>query len=83
MVSLSDFPSEVVILSFILGDFFNVIISEDIKENLNIVYESSNLDNFEKIINKYGTLSEKIIQLYGKQLLNGLQYLHKKIFLLR
>lgn len=66
MVSLSDFPSEVVILSFILGDFFNVIISEDIKENLNIVYESSNLDNFEKIINKYGTLSEKIIQLYGK-----------------
>lgn len=54
-----------------------LFISEDINENLIIVYESSNLDNFENIINKYGTLNEKIIQLYGKQLLNGLKYLHK------
>lgn len=52
-------------------------ISEENNENMSIVYESSNLDNFENIINKYGTLNEKIIQVYGKQLLNGLQYLHR------
>ena len=54
-----------------------VYISGDVNENLSIVYEYSNLDNFENIIKKYGILDEKIIQLYGKQLLNGLQYLHR------
>ena len=54
-----------------------------INENgdLSIVYESIKLNNVQEIIEKYGSLDEKIIQQYIKQLLEGLKYLHEqKIF---
>ena len=54
-----------------------ISLSDDYEEDLNIIYESLDIDNFENIIKKYGTLNDKILQLYGKQLLQGLQYLHK------
>ena len=54
-----------------------ISLSDDHEEDLNIIYESLDIDNFENIIKKYGTFNDKILQLYGKQLLQGLQYLHK------
>ena len=49
--------------------------------NLQIIYESINSNNVEEIIKKYGSLDEKVIQKYIKQLLEGLKYLHEnKIF---
>ena len=44
--------------------------------NLQIIYESINSNNVEEIIKKYGSLDEKVIQKYIKQLLEGLKYLH-------
>ena len=46
--------------------------------DLSIVYDYSMLQNIEQIINNFGTLNEKIIQIYSKQLLEALQYIHKK-----
>ena len=49
--------------------------------DLSIVYENIKLNNVQEIIEKYGSLDEKIIQQYIKQLLEGLKYLHEqKIF---
>ena len=53
------------------GDFY------DENGNLQIVYESINSNNVEEIIKKYGSLDEKVIQKYIKQLLEGLKYLHE------
>ena len=44
---------------------------------LRIVYESLKLKNVEEFIKIYGTLNENIIQIYVKQLLEGLKYLHE------
>ena len=49
----------------------------DENDNLCIIYQSINLSNVEEFIKKYGRFDEKIIQTYIKQLLEGLQYLHK------
>ena len=46
--------------------------------DLNIVNDCSILKNVEQIINDFGILDEKLIQIYCKQLLEALQYLHKK-----
>ena len=43
---------------------------------LSIIYESINSKNVEELIKKFGSLDEKIIQKYIKQLLEGLKYLH-------
>jgi len=42
-----------------------------------LIYEYFNSKNVEYIINKFGNLDEKIIQIYSKQLLEGLKYLHE------
>ena len=47
-------------------------------QEFSIVFESLNLQNVEQLIDKFGTLDEKVIQMYTKQLLEGLQYLHKR-----
>ena len=44
--------------------------------DLSIVYDYSMLQNIEQIINNFGTLNEKIMQIYCKQLLEALQYIH-------
>ena len=49
----------------------------DDNNNLKIVYENNNLDNVEELISKFGSLDEKIIQIYIRQLLEGLKYLHE------
>ena len=54
-----------------------ISLSSDNNSEFDIVFESGNLDPLENLISKYGTLDEKIIQKYGKQMLLGLQYLHK------
>ena len=51
---------------------------DDNENNLNIVYDSLNINNVKQLINKFGKLNEKIIQIYSKQLLEGLKYLHEK-----
>ena len=45
--------------------------------NFRILYESLKLKNVEKLIEEYGSLDEKIIKMYIKQLLEGLKYLHE------
>ena len=63
------------VISLNEGDFY------DENGNLQIIYESINSNNVEEIIKKYGSLDEKVIQIYVKQLLEGLKYLHEnKIF---
>ena len=42
-----------------------------------ILYESINSKNVEELIKNFGSLDEKIIQIYIKQLLEGLKYLHE------
>ena len=54
-----------------------ISLSDDYEEKLTVVYESFDENNFEKIIKKYGALDDKKLQLFCKQLLQGLQYLHK------
>ena len=54
-----------------------ISLSSDNNSEFDIIFESGNLDPLENLINKFGTLDEKIIQKYGKQILLGLQYLHK------
>ena len=46
--------------------------------DFNIVFENIVQENVEVIISKFGSLDEGIIQKYTKQLLEGLQYLHKQ-----
>ena len=45
--------------------------------DLCLVYESINSKNVRQIIQNFGNLDEKIIQIYIKQLLEGLKYLHE------
>ena len=45
--------------------------------NFSVVYESFNLKNVNDLIGKYGILDESIIQMYSKQLLEGMKYLHE------
>ena len=48
------------------------------KNQLNAVFDSSNLKNVNEIIDDFGNLDENIIQKYSMQLLEGLKYLHEK-----
>ena len=48
------------------------------KKTFSIIYEISNGDNLKDLINKFGELSEAIIQKYTFEILQGLQYLHSK-----
>ena len=48
------------------------------KDQLIAVFDSSNLNNAQELINEYGTFDENMIQKYSKQLLQGLKYLHEK-----
>jgi hypothetical protein len=51
------------------------------KEYFSIIYEISNGDSLKDLINKFGELSEIILQKYSFDILQGLQYLHiRKIF---
>lgn len=54
-----------------------ISLPDNYNKEFDVVYENANLDSFEYIISKYGILDEKIIQMHAKQLLEGLQYLHK------
>jgi serine/threonine protein kinase len=51
---------------------------EEENKNLMVIYESLTFKNVEQLINKYGILEEKIIQMYCSQLLKGLEYLHER-----
>ena len=53
------------------------VLKED-NEDLIVVSELVNVNNVEELINKFGILDEAIIQKYCRQLLKGLEYLHKK-----
>ena len=46
------------------------------KEHFSIIYEISNGDSLKDLINKFGELSEIILQKYSFDILQGLQYLH-------
>ena len=48
--------------------------------DLAIAYESINIENLEKNINKYGYWNETLLQKILKQLLEGIKYLHEKNF---
>ena len=53
----------------------------DIKDEFSIIYEYLELKDVEEHIKNFGTLNEEMIQVFGKQLLLGLKYIHnKKIF---
>ena len=43
---------------------------------LSIIYELCNGNSLSELVKKFGTFEEKIIQLYSKEILIGLQYLH-------
>lgn len=51
---------------------------EEENGDLCAVYESLNFNNVEQLINKFGALDEKMIQMYSRQLLEGLKYLHEQ-----
>ena len=58
-----------------------ISLPNDIKDEFIIVYEYLELKNIEDHIKEFGTLNEEMIQVFGKQLLLGLKYIHnKKIF---
>lgn len=43
-----------------------------------IIYEICNGNSIENLVKKFGTFDEKIIRIYTKQILDGLEYLHSK-----
>ena len=55
-----------------------ISVLEEDNGDLNVVSESVNVNDVEELINKFGILDEAIIQKYCRQLLKGLEYLHKK-----
>ena len=58
-----------------------ISLPNDIKGEFSIVYEYLELKNIEEHIKNFGTLNEEMIQIFGKQLLLGLKYIHdKKIY---
>ena len=52
-----------------------ILLYED-KDQLTAVFDSSNLNSVQELINEYGNFDENMIQKYSRQLLNGLRYLH-------
>jgi serine/threonine protein kinase len=52
--------------------------SQKVDDKLNIFLEYVGGGSLETVINEYGSLSEKIIKKYTKQILEGLEYLHFK-----
>ena len=48
------------------------------KEQLNGVFDCSNLNSVQELLNEYGTFDENVIQKYSMQLLQGLKYLHEQ-----
>ena len=58
-----------------------ISLPNDIKDEFSIIYEYLELKDVEEHIKNFGTLNEEMIQVFGKQLLLGLKYMHnKKIF---
>lgn len=55
-----------------------ISLPNDIKDEFSIVYEYLELKNIEEHIKDFGTLNEEMIQVFGKQLLLGLKYIHNK-----
>ena len=55
-----------------------ISLSNQYDEDFKIVYESLNFKNVEQHIKEFGTLNERMIKKFGKQLLKGLEYLHNK-----
>ena len=48
------------------------------KEELIAVFDCSNLNSVQDLINEYGSFDEIVIQEYSRQLLQGLKYLHEQ-----
>ena len=48
------------------------------KEQLNAIFDCSNLNSVQELLNEYGTFDENVIQKYSRQLLQGLKYLHEQ-----
>ena len=48
------------------------------KEQLNAIFDCSNLNSVQELLNEYGTFDENVIQKYSRQLLQGLRYLHEQ-----
>ena len=55
-----------------------ISLSNQYDEDFKIVYESLNVKNAEQHIKEFGTLNERMIKKFGKQLLKGLEYMHNK-----
>ena len=55
----------------------NILLYEE-KEQLIAVFNSSNLNSVQELLNEYGTFDENVIQKYSTQLLQGLKYLHEQ-----
>lgn len=55
-----------------------ISLSSQYNEDFKIVYESLNFKNVEQHIKEFGTLNERMIKKFGKQLLKGLEYMHNK-----
>ena len=55
-----------------------ISLSNQYDEDFKIVYESLNFKNVEQHIKEFGTLNERMIKKFGKQLLKGLEYMHNK-----
>ena len=48
------------------------------KEQLTAIFDCSNLNSVQELLNEYGTFDENVIQKYSRQLLQGLKYLHEQ-----
>lgn len=42
------------------------------------MYEFTNAGSAKQVINKFGSIDEKLIKMYVKQILDALQYIHEK-----
>ncbi|CAG9336267.1 unnamed protein product [Blepharisma stoltei] len=62
--------------------YYQTDLSEDMDE-LDIILEYVSGGSLQKILQKYGGLSEEIIKHYGQQLLEGLAYLHENFVIHR